>query len=58
LEGAFGNVKNHYLARANKARSQENEIIWIFFCVHAANASKMSKEVFSKKANTLLATSD
>jgi transposase, IS5 family len=51
LEGAFGNVKNHYLGRANKARSQENEIIWIFFCVHAANASKMSKRVFDKKAN-------
>lgn len=57
LEGAFGNVKNHYLARANKARSQENEIIWIFFCVQAANASKMSKKVFSKKVNTLLDTS-
>lgn len=51
LEGAFGNVKNHYLGRANKARSQENEIIWIFFCIHAANASKMSKRVFDKKAN-------
>jgi hypothetical protein len=50
LEGAFGNIKNHYLGRANKARSQENEIIWIFFCVHAANASKMSKKVFDKKA--------
>jgi transposase, IS5 family len=51
LEGAFGNIKNHYLARTNKARTKENEIVWIFFCVHAANASKMSKKVLAKKTN-------
>jgi transposase, IS5 family len=47
-EGAFGNIKNHYLGRANKARTQENEMIWIFFCVHTANAAKIRKKILDK----------
>lgn len=47
LEGAFGNAKNHYLARKNKARTKENEIIWIYFSVHAANASKIAQRAFA-----------
>ena len=45
LEGAFGNVKNHYLANKNRARTQENEIIWIVFATHTANVSKIRKKV-------------
>jgi hypothetical protein len=46
LEGAFGNVKNHYLGKANKSRTKENEIIWNYFAIHAANASKIRKKAF------------
>ncbi|MDZ7896832.1 MAG: hypothetical protein U5N85_02230 [Arcicella sp.] len=39
------------MGRANKARTQDNEIIWIFFCVHAANAAKIRKKFFNKKTS-------
>lgn len=41
LEGSFGNHKNHYGLRKIKARGEENERVWVFFGVMAANAMKM-----------------
>ena len=38
LEGSFGNHKNHYGLRKIKARGENNERIWAFFGVMAANA--------------------
>ncbi len=43
MEGAFGTQKNHYnLGRIN-ARTEENEILWVFFGIHMANAVEISK---------------
>ncbi|MGQ1788235.1 transposase [Saccharicrinis sp. GN24d3] len=43
LEGSFGNEKNHYGLRKVKARTQNNEIVWILFGIMTANAVKISK---------------
>lgn len=43
LEGSFGNEKEHYLLAKNKARSSDNEQIWLFFGVHTANAVLIAK---------------
>jgi len=48
MEGSFGTEKNFYSLRKIKARTKQTEILWIFFCVHTANAvrmiSKMKRE--------------
>ena len=38
LEGSFGKEKEHYHLKKIKARTQKNEILWIFFGIHSANA--------------------
>lgn len=43
LEGSFGNEKEHYLLAKNKARSPDNEQVWLFFGVHTANAVLIAK---------------
>ena len=43
MEGAFGTQKNHYNLGRIKARTEKNEILWIFFGVHMANAVEISK---------------
>ena len=43
LEGSFGNEKNHYGLKKIKARTAENEQIWMFFGMMTANAVKVSK---------------
>jgi len=43
LEGSFGNEKEHYLLDKNKARSADNEQVWLFFGVHTANAVLIAK---------------
>jgi hypothetical protein len=43
LEGSFGNEKEHYLLTKNKARSLDNEQVWLFFGVHTANAVLIAK---------------
>jgi IS5 family transposase len=43
LEGSFGNEKEHYLLQKNKARSPDNEQVWLFFGIHTANAVLIAK---------------
>lgn len=43
LEGSFGNEKEHYLLAKNKARSSDNEQIWLYFGIHTANAVLIAK---------------
>lgn len=42
LEGSFGNHKNNYGLRKVKARGVNNEKVWVFFGVMAANAKKIA----------------
>ena len=41
LEGSFGTEKQQYNLQKIKARTKKNEILWIFFGVHTANAVRM-----------------
>ncbi len=43
MEGAFGTHKNHYNLDRIKARTEKNEILWVFFGIHMANAVEISK---------------
>lgn len=43
LEGSFGNEKEHYLLHKIKARSPDNEQVWLYFGVHTANAVLVAK---------------
>jgi len=43
MEGSFGTEKQHYSLDKIKARTKLNEILWIFFGVHTANAVRISK---------------
>jgi hypothetical protein len=45
MEGSFGTEKEYYGLQRIKARTKANEILWIFFGVHTANAVKISKRV-------------
>ena len=45
LEGSFGNEKNHYLLNKSRARTKENEIVWIFFGMMTANASIIANRI-------------
>jgi hypothetical protein len=38
MEGGFGTEKQHYSLDKIKAKTELNEILWIFFGVHTANA--------------------
>jgi hypothetical protein len=43
LAGAFGTHKNYYNLDRIKARTEKNEILWVFFGIHMANAVEISK---------------
>ena len=45
LEGSFGTEKQHYSLAKIKARTQQTEILWIFFGIHTANAIRMIPKV-------------
>jgi len=45
MEGSFGTEKQHYSLQKIKARTKENEILWIFFGVHTANAVRMARKI-------------
>jgi hypothetical protein len=45
MEGSFGTEKEHYGLTRIKARTKENEILWIFFGVHTANAVSIAKRL-------------
>jgi len=45
MEGSFGTEKQHYSLDKIKARIKKNEILWIFFGVHTANAVRIAKRL-------------
>ena len=49
MEGAFGTQKNHYGLNRIFARTEQNEILWIFFGIHTANAIEISKRLKKEK---------
>ncbi len=49
LEGSFGKEKEHYHLKKIKARTQKNEILWIFFGIHTANALEIGRRMFKEK---------
>lgn len=50
LEGSFGTEKNHYLLHRIGARTKENEVLWIFFGIHTANALKIGRRMAEAEA--------
>lgn len=54
LEGSFGTEKLHYGLLKVRARTQQTEIAWIIFGVHAANAVRLArrKEATSRRQQT------
>ena len=49
LEGSFGKEKEHYHLKKVKARTQKNEILWIFFGIHTANALEIGRRIVKMK---------
>jgi hypothetical protein len=49
MEGSFGTEKQHYSLDRIKARIKKNEILWIFFGVHTANAVRIAKRLAQEK---------
>jgi hypothetical protein len=49
MEGSFGTEKQHYSLDKIKARTEKNEILWIFFGVHTANAVRIAKRLAQEK---------
>lgn len=45
LEGSFGKEKEHYGLRKVKAGTKANEILWIFFGIHTANAIEIGRKI-------------
>jgi hypothetical protein len=50
MEGSFGTEKQHYSLDKIKARTELNEILWIFFGVHTANAVRIAKRMAQEKS--------
>lgn len=52
MEGSFGNEKNHYQLGKIKAKTKENEQVWIFFSLLSCNAIQIAKRIkAAKQAN-------
>jgi len=49
MEGSFGTEKEHYGLQKIKARTEKNEVLWIFFGVHTANAVRIAKRLAISK---------
>lgn len=49
MEGSFGTEKEHYGLQRIKARTRQNEVLWIFFGVHMANAVRIGKRMAQEK---------
>ncbi len=45
MEGSFGTEKEHYGLQNIKARTEKNEVLWICFGVHTANAVRIAKRL-------------
>jgi len=55
MEGSFGTEKQHYSLDKIKARIEKNEILWIFFGVHTANAVRIAKRLAQEKPSKSIA---
>ncbi len=55
MEGSFGTEKQHYSLDKVKARTELNDILWIFFGVHTANAVRIAKRLAQEKQSALAA---
>lgn len=49
MEGSFGTEKEYYGLQKIKARTMKNEMLWIFFGVHTANAVRIAKRMAQAK---------
>ncbi len=49
MEGSFGTEKEHYSLNKIKAKTLDNEKLWIFFGVHTANAVRIAKKMKYKR---------
>jgi hypothetical protein len=49
MEGSFGTEKEHYSLQRIKARTRENEILWIFFGIHTANLARLAQRIKTKQ---------
>jgi hypothetical protein len=45
MEGSFGKEKEHYHLKKVKAKTDETEILWIFFGIHTANALEIGRRM-------------
>jgi len=50
MEDSFGTEKQHYSLDKIKARIEKNEILWIFFGVHMANAVRIAKRLAMERS--------
>ena len=55
MEGSFGTEKQHYSLDKIKARIEKNEVLWIFFGVHTANAVRIAKRMALEKSSSIAA---
>jgi hypothetical protein len=53
MEGSFGTEKEHYGLQKIKAKTEANEILWIFFGVHTANAVRIAKRLAVSRVELL-----
>jgi hypothetical protein len=53
MEGSFGTEKEYYGLQKIKARTELNEILWIFFGVHTANAERTAKRLAASRVGLM-----
>lgn len=53
MEGSFGTEKEHYGLKRIRAMTELNEILWIFFGVHTANAVRIAKRLAVSKVERM-----
>jgi hypothetical protein len=53
MEGSFGTEKEYYGLKKIKARTELNEILWIFFGVHTANAVRIAKRLAASRVELM-----
>jgi hypothetical protein len=49
MEGGFGTEKEHYSLQRIKARTEQNEVLWIFFGIHTANLARLAQRIKEKR---------
>ena len=52
MEGSFGTEKQHYGLSRIRARTKLNEMLWIFFGVHTANAVRIARRLATEGENS------